>query len=90
MRGKIFYCHALNWQIIWIWIWIDRFRKNNVQTHVKVMFSVYEGHLTRGFKHHITLTSATAERWCLEPEIQRVEVTEGEVKGTVFIPPGMD
>ncbi len=54
------------------------------------MFSVYEGHLARGFKHHITLTSATAERWCLEPEVQRVEVTEGEVKGTVFIPPGMD
>ncbi|KAF4095293.1 hypothetical protein G5714_024371 [Onychostoma macrolepis] len=65
-----------------------RFRKNNVQTPVKVMFSVYEGHLARGFKHHIPLTSATAERWYLAPEVQRVEVTEGEIKGTLFIPPG--
>uniref|UniRef100_A0A8C1PA88 Acyl-CoA thioesterase 19 n=1 Tax=Cyprinus carpio TaxID=7962 RepID=A0A8C1PA88_CYPCA len=65
-----------------------RFRKNNVQTPVKVTFSVYEGHLARGFKHHIPLTSATAERWYLAPEVQRVEVTEGEMKGTLFIPPG--
>uniref|UniRef100_A0A673HNF3 Acyl-CoA thioesterase 19 n=1 Tax=Sinocyclocheilus rhinocerous TaxID=307959 RepID=A0A673HNF3_9TELE len=65
-----------------------RFRKNNVQTPVKVTFSVYEGHLARGFKYHIPLTSATAERWYLAPEVQRVEVTEGEIKGTLFIPPG--
>uniref|UniRef100_A0A8C1M4L7 Acyl-CoA thioesterase 19 n=1 Tax=Cyprinus carpio TaxID=7962 RepID=A0A8C1M4L7_CYPCA len=69
-------------------IYTTKFRKNNVQTPVKVTFSVYEGHLARGFKHHIPLTSATAERWYLAPEVQRVEVTEGEMKGTLFIPPG--
>ncbi|XP_043084319.1 acyl-CoA thioesterase 19 isoform X2 [Puntigrus tetrazona] len=65
-----------------------RFRKKDVQTPVKVMFSVYEGHLARGFKQHVPLASATAERWYLAPEVQRVEVTEAEIKGTLFIPPG--
>ncbi|XP_073687759.1 acyl-CoA thioesterase 19 [Garra rufa] len=64
------------------------FRKNNVQTPIKVVFSVYEGHLAKGFKQRTPLTSATAERWYLGPEVQRVEVTVGEIKGTLFIPPG--
>uniref|UniRef100_A0A673I5Z2 Acyl-CoA thioesterase 19 n=1 Tax=Sinocyclocheilus rhinocerous TaxID=307959 RepID=A0A673I5Z2_9TELE len=63
-------------------------RKNNVQTPVKVVFSVHEGHLAKGFKHHTPLTSATAERWYLAPEVQSVEVIEGEIKGTLFIPSG--
>uniref|UniRef100_A0A671N1P6 Acyl-CoA thioesterase 19 n=1 Tax=Sinocyclocheilus anshuiensis TaxID=1608454 RepID=A0A671N1P6_9TELE len=54
-----------------------RFQKNNVQTPVKVVFSVHEGHLAKGFKHQTPLTSATAERWYLAPEVQSVEVTEG-------------
>uniref|UniRef100_A0A673I5E6 Acyl-CoA thioesterase 19 n=1 Tax=Sinocyclocheilus rhinocerous TaxID=307959 RepID=A0A673I5E6_9TELE len=65
-----------------------RLRKNNVQTPVKVVFSVHEGHLAKGFKHHTPLTSATAERWYLAPEVQSVEVIEGEIKGTLFIPSG--
>ncbi|XP_052454360.1 acyl-CoA thioesterase 19 isoform X2 [Carassius gibelio] len=47
-----------------------------------------KGHLARVFKYHTPLTSATAERWYLAPEVQRVEVTEGGIKGTLFIPPG--
>uniref|UniRef100_A0A672R1Z9 Acyl-coenzyme A thioesterase 4-like n=1 Tax=Sinocyclocheilus grahami TaxID=75366 RepID=A0A672R1Z9_SINGR len=65
-----------------------RLRKNNVQTPIKVVFSVHEGHLAKGFKHHTPLTSATAECWYLAPEVQSVEVTEGEIKGTLFIPSG--
>ncbi|XP_077067684.1 acyl-CoA thioesterase 19 [Siphateles boraxobius] len=65
-----------------------RFQKNNVQTPVKVVFSVHEGHLAKGFKHHTPLTSATAERWYLAPDVQRVEVAERGIKGTLFIPPG--
>ncbi|ROL46628.1 Acyl-coenzyme A thioesterase 4 [Anabarilius grahami] len=65
-----------------------RFRKNNVQTPVKVVFSVHEGHLEKGFKHRTPLTSATAERWYLTPDVQRVEVAERGIKGTLFIPPG--
>ncbi|KAK9952538.1 hypothetical protein ABG768_018372 [Culter alburnus] len=65
-----------------------RFRKNNVQTPVKVVFSVHEGHLDKGFKHRTPLTSAAAERWYLTPDVQRVEVTERGIKGTLFIPPG--
>ncbi|NP_001007420.1 acyl-CoA thioesterase 19 isoform X1 [Danio rerio] len=65
-----------------------RFRKTNVQTPVKVVFSVHEGHLDKGFKHRTPLSSTAAERWYLTPEVQRVEVTEGEIKGTLFIPAG--
>ncbi|KAK2867428.1 hypothetical protein QQF64_023113 [Cirrhinus molitorella] len=65
-----------------------RFQKKNVQTPIKVVFSVYEEHLAKGFKHRTPLTSVTAERWYLAPEVQRVEVTVGEIKGTLFIPPG--
>ncbi|XP_067292398.1 acyl-CoA thioesterase 19 [Pseudorasbora parva] len=67
---------------------VRRFQKNNVQTPVKVVFSVHEGHFAKGFKHRTPLTSATAERWYLGPDVQRVEVSEGRIKGTLFIPPG--
>lgn len=65
-----------------------RFQKNNVQT-VKVVISVYEGYLVNGFKHHTPLTSAFVERSSLTSGVHRVEVTEGGIKGTLFIPPGV-
>ncbi|KAA0724246.1 Acyl-coenzyme A thioesterase 4 [Triplophysa tibetana] len=65
-----------------------RFQKNNVQTTVKVVISVYEGHLANGFKHHTPITSASVERSSLTSGVHRVEVIEEGIKGTLFIPPG--
>ncbi|XP_051979375.1 acyl-CoA thioesterase 19 [Xyrauchen texanus] len=65
-----------------------RFWKKNVETPVKVVITVHEGHLAKGFKHHTPLTSASVERWYLAVGIQRVDVTEGGIKGTLFIPAG--
>ncbi|KAG1939429.1 acyl-coenzyme A amino acid N-acyltransferase [Pimephales promelas] len=67
---------------------VRRFQKNNVLTPVKVVFSVHEGHLAKGIRHRTPLTSANAERWYVAPDVQRVEVAKGGLKGTLFTPPG--
>ncbi|XP_055049295.2 acyl-CoA thioesterase 19 [Misgurnus anguillicaudatus] len=65
-----------------------RFQKSNVQTPVKVFISVYEGHIAKVYKYLTPLTSAPVERWYLASGVQRVEVTERGIKGTLFIPSG--
>ncbi|KAI4872122.1 hypothetical protein NFI96_031072 [Prochilodus magdalenae] len=65
-----------------------RFRKKDVYKPLDVHISLYEGHLTEGFKQKHPLVSVVAQRWYTAPGVQRVDVREKELKGTLFIPPG--
>ncbi|XP_072529491.1 peroxisomal succinyl-coenzyme A thioesterase-like [Salminus brasiliensis] len=65
-----------------------RFRKKDVFKPIDVHISVYEGHLTEGFREKCPLASVVAQRWYISPGVQRVEVREKGLKGTLFIPPG--
>ncbi|KAG7324009.1 hypothetical protein KOW79_012025 [Hemibagrus wyckioides] len=65
-----------------------RYRKKDVQAQTDVHISVYKDHLTHSFQEKTPLASVVAERWYLAPGVQRVDVTEKGLKGTLFIPPG--
>ncbi|KAK3558389.1 hypothetical protein QTP86_017996 [Hemibagrus guttatus] len=65
-----------------------RYRKNDVQARTDLHISVYKDHLTHSFQEKTQLASAVAERWYMAPGVQRVDVTEKGLKGTLFIPPG--
>ena len=67
----------------------ERFRKKDVYKPLDVHISLYEGHLTEGFKQKHPLVSVVAQRWYTAPGVQRVDVREKELKGTLFIPPGI-
>lgn len=53
-----------------------------------VHISVYIGHLCQGFSHKTPLATSVTERWYIAPGVKRVNVSEKEVRGTLFIPPG--
>uniref|UniRef100_A0A673N657 Acyl-CoA thioesterase 16 n=1 Tax=Sinocyclocheilus rhinocerous TaxID=307959 RepID=A0A673N657_9TELE len=65
-----------------------RLRKRDVLTPMVVHISVYIGHLCQGFSHKTPLATSVAERWYIAPGVKRVNVSEKEVRGTLFIPPG--
>ncbi|XP_066525092.1 acyl-CoA thioesterase 19 [Hoplias malabaricus] len=65
-----------------------RFRKKDVLKPTEVHISVYEGHLTEGFREKCPLASVVAQRWYTAPAVQRVDIREKGLKGTLFIPPG--
>ncbi|XP_036432021.1 acyl-CoA thioesterase 19 isoform X2 [Colossoma macropomum] len=65
-----------------------RLRKKDVFKPTDVYISLYEGHLNEGFKDKRPLASVVAQRWYTAPGVQRVEVREKGLKGTLFIPPG--
>ncbi|KAG9280965.1 acyl-coenzyme A thioesterase 4-like [Astyanax mexicanus] len=65
-----------------------RFRNKDVFKPIEVHISVYEGHLTKWFKEKQALASVVAERWYSSPGVQRIDVREKGLKGTLFIPPG--
>ncbi|KAM3870189.1 peroxisomal succinyl-coenzyme A thioesterase-like [Diretmus argenteus] len=65
-----------------------RLRKLDVQTPMVVTVSVYQGHQSEGFKAHPVLASVVVERWYMAPSVRRVDITEGGVTGTLFLPPG--
>uniref|UniRef100_A0A8C9WK24 Bile acid-CoA:amino acid N-acyltransferase-like n=1 Tax=Scleropages formosus TaxID=113540 RepID=A0A8C9WK24_SCLFO len=65
-----------------------RLRKENVESPVVVQISVYKGHLSQGFRKQVALACSTVERWYMAPGVQRVDVTDPEVRGTLFLPPG--
>jgi len=65
-----------------------RLRKKVPGTPVVVTLSVYEGFQTQGFTDGPPLASSVVERWYLAPGVRRVELTEGGVTGTLFLPPG--
>ncbi|AWO98354.1 putative acyl-coenzyme A thioesterase 1-like [Scophthalmus maximus] len=63
-----------------------RLRKMNVCAPMLVHISVHDGH--EGFRERAALASALTERWYVAPGVQRIDVREGGVRGTLFIPPG--
>lgn len=65
-----------------------RLRKKNVQTQTDVHISVYKDHLTHGFQEKSPVACVVAEQWFKAPGVQRIDVTEKGLKGTLFIPPG--
>uniref|UniRef100_A0A667YY82 Acyl-coenzyme A thioesterase 2, mitochondrial-like n=1 Tax=Myripristis murdjan TaxID=586833 RepID=A0A667YY82_9TELE len=65
-----------------------RFRKQDVQTPMQVRLSVYQGHQSEGFMDRAVLASVMMERWYMAPGVRRVNITEGGVTGTLFLPPG--
>ncbi|XP_053718293.1 peroxisomal succinyl-coenzyme A thioesterase-like [Synchiropus splendidus] len=65
-----------------------RLMKTVATTPMLVHISVYSGHLTGGFQDQVPLASVLTERWYMAPGVKRVSVKEGNILGTLFIPPG--
>ncbi|KAK2859102.1 hypothetical protein Q5P01_003722 [Channa striata] len=63
-----------------------RLRKVDVCAPMLVNISVYSGH--EGFRKQAPLASALTERWYMAPGVQRIDIKENGVHGTLFIPPG--
>ena len=66
----------------------DRLRKMNVCTPMLVNISVYGGLVSEGFMEQTPLASALVERWYMAPGVQRIEIREKGIGGTLFVPPG--
>lgn len=60
----------------------------NVCSPLLVNISVYSGHVVEGFREQVPLASSLTERWYMGPGVQRIEIKEKGVRGTLFIPPG--
>ncbi|XP_021454488.2 bile acid-CoA:amino acid N-acyltransferase isoform X1 [Oncorhynchus mykiss] len=65
-----------------------RLRKKEVHTPMVVHISVYRGHMSQGFREQVALASVVTERWYMAPGVRRVDITEGGITGTLFLPPG--
>ncbi|KAI3366606.1 hypothetical protein L3Q82_009293, partial [Scortum barcoo] len=65
-----------------------RLRKMDVCSPMLVNISVYGGHVAEGFMEQPPLASVLTERWYMAPGVQRIDIKEEEVIGTLFIPPG--
>ncbi|KAF7702066.1 hypothetical protein HF521_001349 [Silurus meridionalis] len=65
-----------------------RFRKTDVYTPMDVHISVYEDHLTEGFREKPPIALAVTQRWYTAPGIQRVNVTDKGLEAAIYIPPG--
>ncbi|KAF7694092.1 acyl-CoA thioesterase 18 [Silurus meridionalis] len=66
-----------------------RLRKSDVLSPMIFHISVYDGHMTQDFKQLTPLVTTVIERWYMAPGVQRVNVREKGVKGTLFIPPAL-
>ncbi|XP_041637031.1 peroxisomal succinyl-coenzyme A thioesterase-like [Cheilinus undulatus] len=65
-----------------------RLRRKDVTSPMLVHISVYSGHINEGFRKQPPLASVLTERWYMAPGVQRIEIKEREVRGTLFIPSG--
>ncbi|KAM9468195.1 acyl-coenzyme A thioesterase 1-like [Clarias gariepinus] len=65
-----------------------RLRKQDVLSPMIFSISVYDGHITQDFSPLTPLVTTIIERWYTAPGVQRVDVREKGVRGTLFIPPG--
>ena len=55
-------------------------------TPMLVDISVYSGH--EEFRDKTPLASVLVERWYMAPGVQRIEINDKGIRGTLFIPPG--
>lgn len=65
-----------------------RLRKMNVCSPFLINISVYSGHVTEGFMEQTPLAATLIERWYMAPGVQRIDMKERGVQGTLFLPPG--
>lgn len=65
-----------------------RLRKRNVETPYVVLMSLLEGHVSPGERQSTELAAVTTERWYMAPGVQRTEIRQDGVVGTLFLPPG--
>lgn len=80
--------HGATW-VQWEYLTFNvRLRKRNVCSPSLVNISVYSGHVTEGFMERTPLAATLIERWFTAPGVQRIDVKERGVQGTLFLPPG--
>ncbi|XP_045928585.1 peroxisomal succinyl-coenzyme A thioesterase-like isoform X1 [Micropterus dolomieu] len=65
-----------------------RLRKRDVCSPMLVKVSVYSGHVAEGFMEQAPLASVLIERLYMAPGVQRIDIREKGVRGTLFIPTG--
>ncbi|XP_044034353.1 peroxisomal succinyl-coenzyme A thioesterase-like isoform X4 [Siniperca chuatsi] len=65
-----------------------RLRKKNVETPYIVFMSLLEGHVSPRERRSTELAAVTIERWYMAPGVQRIEIRQNGVVGTLFLPPG--
>lgn len=65
-----------------------RLRKKNAETPYVVLVSLLEGHVSPSEGRSTELAAVTTERWYMAPGVQRIEVRQNGVVGTLFLPPG--
>ncbi|KAM3867052.1 acyl-coenzyme A thioesterase 3-like [Diretmus argenteus] len=63
-------------------------RKKEAHTPMVVFISVYRGHVVEGFNEQPPMASVVTERWYMAPGVQRIDIEERGVRGTLFLPPG--
>ncbi|XP_059184334.1 bile acid-CoA:amino acid N-acyltransferase-like [Centropristis striata] len=65
-----------------------RMRKKYVATPYVTHLSLLEGHVSPSERQSTELAAVTSERWYMAPGIQRIEIRQDGVVGTLFLPPG--
>ncbi|KAM3858938.1 acyl-coenzyme A thioesterase 3-like [Diretmus argenteus] len=65
-------------------------RKKDVHTPMVVLISVYRGHVVEGFNEQPPMASVVTERWYMAPGVQRIDIEERGVRGTLFLPPAFN
>ncbi|XP_077429723.1 bile acid-CoA:amino acid N-acyltransferase-like [Vanacampus margaritifer] len=65
-----------------------RLRKKNVEIPLIVDISLLDGHVSPREKEIAVLAVVTTERWYMAPGVQRIDIRQNGVVGTLFLPPG--
>lgn len=59
-----------------------------METPLVVRVSLLEGHVSSRDSQSTELAAVTTERWYMAPGVQRIEIRQNGIIGTLFIPPG--
>lgn len=65
-----------------------RLRKTDAETPYVVAVSLLEGHVSPNKGQSTELTSVSTERWYMAPGVQRTEIRQNGLVGTLFLPSG--
>ncbi|XP_077990114.1 bile acid-CoA:amino acid N-acyltransferase-like [Glandiceps talaboti] len=65
-----------------------RLRQFDVMKPRIIDIHVFKGHIKEKFDKCSAVAMATVERWYIKPGVKRIPITEGNVRGTLFLPPG--
>ncbi|XP_066492754.1 acyl-coenzyme A thioesterase 1-like [Tiliqua scincoides] len=66
----------------------QRLWPSRVRAPLRVQVSVHRGHSPPGALPGPLLAQARVERWFVLPEVRRIRLKEGLVRGSLFLPPG--